>query len=509
MSDWRRLDPRTVTVNAILLIGALGVSGLVTAVILLVAGVGWPWALFTFGCGLLLGVAVAVGEWVRFRVTTWRVTPERIEKRVQFIGSSRSTLLRSRIRTVDLTANVLHRALGVTNVRLGTGEQQGSDFTLQSLALPDAQRLHDDLMHVESGADTDEGSLANLDPRWIRYAPLGFAPPILAIALLGGGVQVASWFNAVPWLWGQVAGLLAGPVWVTLLLIIVAAYLVGVVGSLAIWVEEWWGYRLDRRPNGALHVQRGLLVRRSITFEAERIRGVVLVEPPGFRWAGAARVDIVAVGLSRQSDSNGNAVQSPIVLPPAPRGLALRVAADVLGRSIPDLDLVSHPPVARRRRFVRAAVFCALVVLAGVGMALAVPTLTGWVLAVGIVLVASALFIAHDNSRGLGHRLDPPQHRDGGLVTVRRGSLRRRTELLHRAGLLGWNIRQTPFQRRSGILTLVATSAAASGAFRLPDVSGEQAAAVLPSAGPVWEYLTEPELNSGRELTGEGSRVGT
>ncbi|MGO1974132.1 MAG: PH domain-containing protein [Propionibacteriaceae bacterium] len=486
MSEWRQLDPRTVAASAILLIGGIGLSGLITAVILLIAGVEWPWALFTLGCGLVVGAAIAVGDWVRFRVTRWRVTPERVEKRVQFIGSSRSTLLRSRIRTVDLTASVLQRAFGITTVRLGTGEQQGADFTLQYVSVADAQRLHDDLMHLHEGADTEEGSLAVLDPRWIRYAPLGFAPPILALALLGGAVQVADWFSAVPGLWGWVAGLLAAPVGVTLLLIVVAAYLVGIIGSLLIFVEQWWGYRLDRRSNGALHVQRGLLVRRSITFEAERIRGVVLVEPPGIRRAGAARVDIVAVGLSRENDSNGNAAQSPIVLPPAPRALAIRVAADVLGRPLPDLDLMAHPPAARRRRFVRAAVFSGVLVLAGVGLALAVPALIGWVLAVVALLVVTALFIAHDNSRGLGHRLDP------GLVTVRRGSLWRRTELLHRAGLLGWNLRQTPFQRRSGILTLVATSAAASGAFRLPDVSEEQAAGILPSAGPVWEHLTEP-----------------
>lgn len=483
MTAWRRLDPRTVTVNAVLLIGSIGGSTLVTAVIMLLAGVEWPAALLTFAAGVLLGVVIAVGEWVRFRVTTWRITPERIEKRVQFIGSSRSTLLRSRIRTVDLTANVLQRALGVTNVRLGTGEQQGADFTLQALARPDAERLHDELMRLEEGTETAGETLATLDLGWIRYAPLGYAPPIIALALLGAGLQVADGFKAVPWLWGQLIGLLAVPVGVTVLLVIVAAYLVGMIGSLAIFLEQWWGYRLDRRPNGALHVQRGLLVRRAITFERERIRGAVLVEPPGVRSAGAARVDIVAVGLSRQNDSQGNPAQSPVVLPPAPRNVALRVAAEVLGRPVPDLDLVVHPPAARRRRFVRASVFVAAVVLLGAALALALPVLTWWVVAVVLLLSAAALFIAHDTSRGLGHRVEED------LVTLRRGSLRRRTELLHRAGLLGWNVRQTPFQRRSGLQTLVATSAAASGAFRLPDVSDDQAVAVLPSAGPIWDHL--------------------
>lgn len=110
-----------------------------------------------------------------------------------------------------------------------------------------------------------------------------------------------------------------------------------------------------------------------------------------------------------------------------------------------------------------------------------------WVPAVALVLsAASAIWAALDNARGLGHEIT------GGVVALRKGSLMRRTDVLERDGILGWNIRRSPLQRRAGLATLVATTAGGSGAFRLPDVGREQAPALWRTAGPVWDHLAEP-----------------
>ena len=260
---------------------------------------------------------------------------------------------------------------------------------------------------------------------------------------------------------------------------------VGTVASLVIFVESWWNYQLDRSRSGALRVQRGLLVHRSTNFEGERIRGMALVEPPGIRRMGAARLDIVAVGLNTSSDENGKQRQSPTVMPSAPRVLSEQVIEKVLGHPVAT-DLSAHPPAARSRRLVRAT--AAAVAMAVVVLAAALLWWPGlWWLSPVVLLVGGGLsfWIALDNSRGLGHALTDDQ------VVLRRGSVFRRTEVLNRRGLLSWNIRQTPFQRRSGLVTLVATSAAGSGSFRLPDVGVEQATSVIATAGPVWAHLAE------------------
>ncbi len=108
-----------------------------------------------------------------------------------------------------------------------------------------------------------------------------------------------------------------------------------------------------------------------------------------------------------------------------------------------------------------------------------------WWIPVAVAAVTGAVssWAAIDNSRGLGHAVGDL------VVAVRKGSLLRRTDLLIRDGILGWNVRRTPFQRRAGLGTLVATSAGGSGAFRLPDIADSEAHGVWATAGVVWEHL--------------------
>ena len=48
---------------------------------------------------------------------------------------------------------------------------------------------------------------------------------------------------------------------------------------------------------------------------------------------------------------------------------------------------------------------------------------------------------------------------DGWLV-ARAGSLERRRDCIAAAGIIGWTVRQTFFQRRAGVATLIAATAA-------------------------------------------------
>ena len=110
-----------------------------------------------------------------------------------------------------------------------------------------------------------------------------------------------------------------------------------------------------------------------------------------------------------------------------------------------------------------------------------------WVPLVAAVLTATvAIWAGLDNSRGLGHAIT------AGAVALRKGSLLRRTDVLRREGILGWNIRRSPLQRRAGLVTLVATTAGGGGAFRLPDVGLAQAPELWRTAGTVWDHLARP-----------------
>jgi putative membrane protein len=91
--------------------------------------------------------------------------------------------------------------------------------------------------------------------------------------------------------------------------------------------------------------------------------------------------------------------------------------------------------------------------------------------------VAAAL-LAADRSRGLGHRVG-----DGWLV-ARSGTLDRRRDCIAAAGIIGWTVRQTFFQRRAGIATLVAATAAGVKGYRVLDVPAEVAWSVAATASP-------------------------
>lgn len=481
--EWLRLDPRTITASTVIVAGALVAAAVPTAIGLLLGGLGIGWVLLWTLGGVILGVAgTAITEFVRLAVTRYRIDEHRIERRVRFLTSTTTSLSTHRVRNVEITADVVQRRLGLATVKLASGETDGARLSLAALDRDVADRLRHHLLAERATAETSE--IARLDPRWVRYAPMSAVTPIAGLAAIGLVFQVASWFEAVPemlaWIWERI-GALPIPVIAAGLVALVLA--IGAIVSVIVFAESWWNLQLDHHRDGSLELRRGLLVGRHTSFDGRRIRGVTLHEPPGLRAVGAARLDVVAVGVGTGKDDDGQAKQSPALIPGSPRHVPAGVARSVLGADMPTA-LRTHPPAARRRRLLRAALATAALTAVAVIPALIwswlwwVPPAT--LLVVGVV----AAWVAIDNSRGLGHTVEDTH------VALRKGSLLRRTDVLTRAGLLGWNLRRTPFQRRSGLVTVIATSAGGSGAFRLPDVGEPEAAHLWRTAGDVWDHLT-------------------
>lgn len=484
-AGWQRLDRRTVWASTVLIGGSMLAVGVPVSVGLVLSGLSPGWTAFWVVGGVLLtAVATAVGETIRLAVTRFRVDAHRIERRTQFLGSSHTALATERIRNVEVAADLVQRRFGVAELRLATGDKGESRFKLVTLDREYAEQLRAQLQGERASGSAR--TLATMDWGWLRFAPVSLWTPLLGVFAFGGLFQVADRFQAVPamldWFTGVVRDLPWPLVGVGLL---VTGVVVGTVAIVAIQAEAWWDYRLEQRDDGSLELGRGLVVNRTTSFDGRRLRGVTLHEPPGLRRFRAASLDVIAVGVRGSSAESERERQSPALVPAAPRTVTVRVAESVTGLAWPQ-SLRAHPPAARHKRFVRAAVGTGAVTLLAVVPALLWSWL--WWVPVGTVLVATpvALWLAADNSRGLGHQLGT-EH-----VTIRRGSLLRRTEVLHRRGLLGWNLRQTPFQRRAGLVTLVATSAGGNGAFRLPDVGGGQAPEVYATAGTVWEHLMVP-----------------
>lgn len=490
-ADWHRLAPRTVLVTALVVAGV--VAGAAIPVTLgLTRWFSLPVAVLQVLAGAALVVGAAAGaDRVRWHRTRYRIGEERVDLHTGLLLVKRRSLARSRIRTVDLTANLLLRLLGLVTVRIGTGEQ-GSESTLEldPVTRTEGERLRRLLLERAATAPPGvhrEGELAVLDPRWIRYAPVSFVAPMLGGAAAGAVMQVSDWVGAQ----GQViewAGdrFRETPLLWVIIVLVLAALVAGVVGALGLWIEMWWNYRLEREPGGTLRVRRGLFTSRSISVEEARLRGVDLVEPLGVRLLGAARLDAITTGLAKDQEAR-NADHNTL-LPAAPRARADAVAADVLREEDTPTGaaLTPHPRAARGRRlrWSLAAVLGPVLILTLLG-ALLTPVLLWIALGCAVAAVPVAVVLALDAYRALGHTLS------GRYLVTRSGTVRRSTAALERAGVIGWTVRQSVFQRRAGLLTITATTAAGGGAYTAYDTDASEGLAFAAEAVP---GLLEPFL---------------
>jgi putative membrane protein len=467
--SWRRLHPRTVPVTALTVAGIL--AGVAIPVVIGFTDEDVPMALvlaIAAGGIAVLAAAAAAVDLMRWRHTTYRVTEERVELRYAWVLHKLRSVPRERVRTVDLTANPLQRAFGLAKVKIGTGQQTtggGSHLTLDPVDKAVAEELRRTLLRRGEVTETPAGpEVATLDWRWLRYAPIGVTTPILGAAAFGAIMQVSEWFGLQGRVFRLVRDLFGELSLLGLIAVLVATgIVVGVLGSLGLFVEMWYRYRLTRE-HGNLVMTRGLLTTRTLSLEQRRLRGIELIEPLGVRMLGAARVDVVATGMSQKTDDDKTDPKT--VLPAAPFETARRVATEVLGSPAATATSVTgHPRAAlgRRVRWSLATVFAVVAVLAVLGLLLT-PVLVHLAWVVAVVLTPVALLLAREAYRNLGHGLAEDH-----LVT-RHGVGARRTVALVRTGVIGWTITRSPFQRRAGLMTLHATTAANKGAYPVYDI---------------------------------------
>ncbi|MHA6628855.1 PH domain-containing protein [Pseudonocardia sichuanensis] len=509
-APWRRLDPRMLAVTPL-----SGVIRLLpVAVVLLLTGqgdvVGRLW--------VPLGIAVLLvaGGVVRWRTTRYRITDERVELHTGWLRRQRRSVPRDRIRTVDLTAKLLHRVFGLSVVQVGAASgsaSESSGLSLDAVSKAEADRLRRELLDrpradlPAAPAPAPGEELARLRWSWLRFAPLTFS------SIAGIGAVGAAGFNLfddlgldpreLPPVDDAAQRLTTAPLWLGIAVLALALLVVAVVGAVLLFAERWYDYRLTREaaadpdaaPGGTLRVKRGLLTRRSLSVSERRLRGAEVVEPLLLRAGRGAQCHALSTGLSR--DAQGGALQ-----PPVPRAEAHRVAALALRGHPEEVTLAPlrrHPRAALQRRLTRAVGPAAAVVVLAFAAGWAVPL--PWLGPASLALLPVAALLALDRFRALGHELTA-RH-----LVARQGSVQRRTVALQRAGVIGWTFRQSVFQRRAGLVEVEAVTAAGAGGYTVLDVSAPDGVALADAAVPrlLTPFLVPPgDVSDG----GGGCRTG-
>ncbi|HMH91773.1 MAG TPA: PH domain-containing protein, partial [Streptosporangiaceae bacterium] len=300
-----------------------------------------------------LAIATSV---VRFCTTRYRITGERVYLRHGLLSQKVLSVPRDRIRSVDLSAHVVYRILGLRKVHLGTGRndrRDGGSLHLDALTLADAEALRAALLAspppaapAVDGAPASAGldgalagpaerELARLAPGWVRYAPLTLTGLVIVGVVIGSAFQVIDATHVNITAIGPVHRLTVTLSHLTLLQraleVALAVLALLVLLSVAGYVALFWNFRLVAVGTGMLRVSRGLLSTRTTTIDTRRLRGAELSEPLLLRGAGGARCLAITTGLRV---GHGAERGGSLLLPPAPRGVAAAVASAVLETAV-------------------------------------------------------------------------------------------------------------------------------------------------------------------------------
>jgi putative membrane protein len=477
---WQRLSPRMLLVHPVHeLLREL--PWLIGAIVLGTTTGNQSWTVAVLAYTVVIGAA-------RWYTTRYRIDTDQLQLRTGLLQRKVLSLPLNRIRSVSSDARLLHRLMGLAVVRVNTGQEAKGEngsgvFELNAVPATEVPRLRAILLsdadqHVEAPAGDSSAAgvvLARWQPSWLRYSPLsvsgllslaaaaavvyesGFVGPLQHSRLVESALAAAQRLGTA-----TTVEIVGGAILLT-------SVLLAVLRSLLTY-----GNLVLLRQADVLHLRHGLLRLRERAYDMSRLRGGTLRQPLLVRVFGGARLDAVMTGVH-------GAGEASVLLPPCPAATAEAVLIELVG----DRDVVTGPLRGHGRRAAMRRWTRALGIPVVVGAALAVVTVIGgksavplWVWPAWIAVMAWCALLAVDRVGALGHRVQ-----DGWLV-MRAGSVERRRDCLSTAGIISWTVRQSPFQRRAKVATLVAATAAGVKRYPLIDVPEDLVWAVAAEASP-------------------------
>jgi putative membrane protein len=472
-----RLHPLAVVVLARRVVGA----GLLPVLVLVISA--GARVIVLVGLMLLAALVYGLLAWSRFR---FQVSGGRLELRSGVLSRSVRTIPLERVRGVVVTSPFLHRILGLVRVEVeaAAGGGDKAELSLPAVSIAQAEALRAALLGArpvaqETGLPEPAATLYRASPRTLALGGItSFSYLLAPAAVIGVAVNL---LDDLP---GNVveratdtlvdnAPTNARGISLAAVVALVLAVAIAAAGSLLVD----WGFTLVD-DGERLTASRGLLTRRVVVLERERVRGADVRDTLLRRPFRLVSLTAVAAGLRRKS---GGTTLAP-VLPRAGVSALLR-AVDPHAPD-PDAPLTPHPPAARRRRLVRA------VPLPLAALALALAFTSPWAIGLTLVLTALAILVALDRHRQLGHAFD------GRRLAVRAGSIHRRWSELDPSAAVAYELRSSPGQRRAGLCTVHVHLGQGAGSRRALDLGEEQAYVLLGALDPP---LLEPLLGDNLE----------
>ena len=329
--DWVRLHPLTPLLRggrfAVVLLALVGQAGVRNA-----EDRGQAVALL-FGIGVPLAVLYGYVVWraMRYRVTA---TELQVESGVLTKRSRRVPL--ARVQAVDVVRPLYARVLGLAELRLEVVGGGDAEAPLAFLSDDDAASLRTRLLDLSAGRSATDAQAPPVPERVLVAVPTAV---LVASTLLGAPAVTAAALLLVVLVTAAVDVQAAGGV------VLGAVPLLLGAGSFAVRrLLNEYGFSVAESPEG-LRLRHGLLDTRSQTIPAGRIQVIRILRPLLWRPFGWVRVEVDVAGYSGGGEQQA---ATGALLPVAPRELADRLVARVLGAELPPADRPA-PPVARWR----------------------------------------------------------------------------------------------------------------------------------------------------------------
>lgn len=440
---------------------------------------------------LLLSFAV-------WRARTWELTDEGV-RLCWGLGwgpfSRRSlTVPYEHIHTVSMNSSLLDRIFGLMALDLDTGAaaSEGDASKISGLRAGEAEALRAELFrrrrvaggrapagekNVSAGdaPSSSEEPLAvfSLEGRKLALAAAsqmsaGSQAIALVVLLVNGANQLIEWglLDVV----GRGDELMAGlsPMIVPVVLAFLAlALLLGAAVSFVVNLVRYAGYRVERYADRVV-VEHGLLSRSSCTLATGRVQYVAVRQGVIRQLIGYAEVtaQVVSAPGEKDGEPSGSVLLHPFIRLGEIDAFLAEVLPDCSG-VLGHVELGKLGPVARRRAVVRAVIWWpfATAIFLGAQWLFGLSGLlesAGWLLeplliAAGVLSVVLLVGLIVDALRAWGAARYGHTARELVLVT---GGLTRLTVIAPRVRLQRMEVRANPFQRRAGVATLSARTAA-------------------------------------------------
>ena len=448
-----------------------------------------------------------------WRTRTWELTAEGVRLCRGILNRHSLTIPYEHIHTVSMNSSLIDRVFGLMSLDLDTGAaaSEGDASKISGLRAGEADALRAELFRrkraaadqggegekeaaIESASATERPlatfSLTSRDLALAAASQMsaGGQAVALVVLLVNGANQLIEWglFDVV----GRGNELVAGiaPVAVPVVLaFLVIALLLGAAVSFAANLVRYAGYRVERYADRVV-VEHGLLSRSSRALATGRVQYVVVRQGIIRQLIGYAEVSAQVVSAPGETDGEpaGATLLHPFIRMDEIDAFLAQVLPEYAG-VLDGVKLERLGPVARRRAVVRAAIWWpfATAIFFGVHWLFGLSELLSsveWLLEpllVAAVLLSVALLagLVLDALRAWGAARYGHTARELVLVT---GGLTRLTVIAPRTRLQHMEVRANPFQRRSGVATLSARTAASEvGGLSLRDLPADAADELL------------------------------